>query len=635
MATATHSHFMPSTPDEMEAFLDQLTDDELREIYDNTQQLEERISTYGPQNDDELHEWIKHELHLDIPRTSVCEDHDAPFTFVADVFFERCDAALLMANRGGGKTFMVAIIHWLNSRFKPGCESLTFGAVQNQSNRAYSHLKKWIYDDDGEKKPIVVSSLMSETVLRNGSKIEVLGSTPEQVNGPHPHKAHADEIELMRDDTWKESRNMTVAGMTRDGRVILPQDIMTSTRKGPSGRMQELIDEIDEAVAEGYEPPRTFYKYCIKETAHERPNCQMVDAELREARLKELGEDPCSVCDCHLVRKGKWEDDSDNGKKGEPRLLSDVCGGDFFFSRGWQPPAEIKKQFRENDKDTFEVQQLCTKAELKFHYFGSYRDPHHAIRDFTPDPDNGPIFTSTDWGGTNPHSVHWYQLLTVEIEVAGWTMLPTGEYPQIRVKEGTIVCFDEIYKAEIGNDRLGDMVIAKENSYRQHIPGFRITERFADPQGKAARIDWKDKGLKCTWHITREFDEHIKAINSFVVDDDLFRIVGENCPQFRREVKGWRKDEETLKQIDVDNHAMSDFRYGITNIKKLRKKFFRNQNAQVPGSAGTGRAAPRVTVTTTNRRDDSPIGMRDKGDEYAVWRKGLGSPVSAFRDRRP
>ncbi len=423
---------------------------------------------------------------------------------------------------------------------------------------------------------------------------------------------------------------MTVAGKTRDGRTILPQDILTSTRKGPSGRMQELIDEIDEAIAEGYEPPRAFYKYCIKETASERPDCQMIDAETREARLTELGLDPCQRCDCHRVRKGKWDDGS---KKGKPRLLSDVCGGDFFYSRGWQPPSEIKKQFRENDKDTFEVQQLCSKAELKFHYFGSYKDAHHAIRNFEPDPENGPIFTSTDWGGTNPHSVHWYQLLTVEVEVDGWILLADETYPRVRLKEGTIVCFDEIYKAEIGNDALGELVIAKENRYRQQIPGFKVTERFADPQGKAARLDWKDMGLKCTWHITREFDEHIKAINSYVVDDDLFRIVGENCPQWRREVKGWRKDEETLKQIDEDNHAMSDFRYGVTNIKKLRKKYAKKINAQPPGSAGRGRSAPRVNVTTIRRNNDAPIGLREK-DDFANWRKGLGEPVSAFDRRR-
>lgn len=612
---------LPHTEDEWLEYLDQLDEDDLREIYEAEQELEHRLSTYGPQNDDELHEWLKFELGLDVPRNNVCAHHNAPFEFIADCFFQRTKAALLMANRGGGKTFMVAVLHWVNSRFKPGIESLTFGAVEKQSHRAYSHLKSWIYDENGNRKPEIVSSLMSDTTFRNGSKIEVLGSTPEQVNGPHPNIAHADEIELMREDTWKESRNMTVAGKTRDGRIILPQDILTSTRKGPSGRMQQLIDEIEEAINEGFDPPRDFYQYCIKETAAERANCQRVAPEIRKARLEELGEDPCSLCTCDKIRKGKW----DNGRD---RLLSDVCDGDFFRSRGWQPPEEVEKQFRENDRDTFEVQQLCAKPETKFHYFAEYNDAHYAIRNFIPDPENGPIFTSTDWGGTNPHSVHWYQLLTVEVEVDGWVMLPDGSYPKVRLKEGTVVCFDEIYKAEIGNERLGEMVQKREQDWSAYNAGlglgFRVRERFADPQGKAAKLDWRDMGLHTKWHTTREFDEHIKNIKSICIDDDLFRIVGDNCPKWRWEVKHWRKDEQTLNQIDEDNHAMSDFRYAIANIKKIRRKFRRTK--QLPAARTRPSRAPTVKVTTT-RRQQGPVGSRGR-DEFAEWRKSLGSPVS-------
>jgi hypothetical protein len=205
---------MATTPklpesEEMLALLGQMSDEELQQMLEAQLQLEERLNEEGPQNDDELHAWLKYELHIDIPRVAVCPGHDAPFQFLADLFFERIEAALGVANRGGAKTFLVAVLHWLNSRFKPGCESCTFGAIEAQSFRAYAHLRNWIYDEDGNLKPTIVSSLMRDTTFKNGSKIEVLGSTPDAVNGPHPQKAHADEIELMRDDTFRESRNMT------------------------------------------------------------------------------------------------------------------------------------------------------------------------------------------------------------------------------------------------------------------------------------------------------------------------------------------------------------------------------------------------------------------------------------------
>src|SRR5213596_3600741 len=98
----------PGDSEGMMALLASLSDDELREMFEASKQLEQRLAQYGPQTDDELHDWIKAEFGLDIPRVSVCEGHDAPFDFIADLYFERTDAALLMANRGGSKTFLVA-----------------------------------------------------------------------------------------------------------------------------------------------------------------------------------------------------------------------------------------------------------------------------------------------------------------------------------------------------------------------------------------------------------------------------------------------------------------------------------------------------------------------------------------------
>jgi len=168
---------IPSDTEGMLTLLEKLSDEELAEMLDAHTQLEARLREMGPQTDDELHEWLKFELGIDIPRTAVCEGHSAPFDFLADLYFERTEAALGVANRGGAKTFLVAVLHWLNSRFKPGCESCTFGATEAQSLRAYAHLKNWIYDDEKTRKsgkavlkPEITTSLMRETVIANGSR---------------------------------------------------------------------------------------------------------------------------------------------------------------------------------------------------------------------------------------------------------------------------------------------------------------------------------------------------------------------------------------------------------------------------------------------------------------------------------
>ena len=612
---------LPDTQEEMERILESFSENDLRDLFDTNQKLEEQLRLYGPSNDDELHSWIRGELGVNIPRVSVCPDHDAPFDFLADLYFERIDAALGVANRGGAKTFLVAVLHWLNSKFKPGCESCTFGAVEKQSYRAYGHLKSWIFDENGNRRADVVSSMMSETIFRNGSKVEVLGSTPEQVNGPHPQKAHADEIELMREDTWAESRNMTISGRVRDGRYIRPQDISTSTRKGPNGRVQTLINEITQAVREGYRPPRKLYMWCQKETAAERPECQKAPKEAREARLTELGRDPCELCDCHLIRKGEWDD-------GKPRLLSDVCDGDYFRSRGWQPPADLLKQFRENDRETYEAQVLCKKPEMRWHYMPTFSEDRNGIKEFVPDPENGPIFTSTDWGGTNPHSVHWYQLLRHEIEVISF-------YDEVvRLIEGSIIVFDEIYQAEIGNDALAALVKERELKWKRAFPQFRVFERFADPQGKAAKLDWKALGLRTVWHATREIEEQLKVIRT-IMDDDLLRVDVTRCPMWVKEAQAWRRNPSTGNELDENfNHAMSDWRYFAINVKKVRNKALNAMDTNLPNARPIPRgAAGQLTVRDSRRMKRGPVGFKGpKGqDKFDQWKRSLGEPVTRGR----
>ena len=114
-------------------------------------------------------------------------------------------------------------------------------------------------------------------------------------------------------ETWKESRNMTVSKILTDGRMVRPQDIATSTRKGPNGRVQELIDEITRAVREGFKPPRKLYIWCIKETAAEQADC--TDGQRLQAPDAAEGAGPQPPGDLLLpsVRKGEWDD-------GSPRL---------------------------------------------------------------------------------------------------------------------------------------------------------------------------------------------------------------------------------------------------------------------------------------------------------------------------
>jgi len=58
---------------------------------------------FKDQDKDGLWEYIHDNFGIAIPRKAVCPHHDAPFDFVADVFFQKVQNAIALANRTGGK----------------------------------------------------------------------------------------------------------------------------------------------------------------------------------------------------------------------------------------------------------------------------------------------------------------------------------------------------------------------------------------------------------------------------------------------------------------------------------------------------------------------------------------------------
>jgi hypothetical protein len=521
---------------------------------------------------------VKVNLGVDVPRVAVCPDHQAPFTFLADVYFERVGSALALANRGGAKTFIVAILHFVNSTYKPGCESLSFGATKGQGNRCYANINTWCYVRDtktGRKTDKVQEFIdgepkITETLWKTGSKVEVVAGTETAVNGPHPMKAHADEIELMDDGTWNESRGMAVAKqatgplpgfMDRFKGIIPPQDIVTSTRKSMRGRMQELLDEVAEDEKNGNIPQFTLYVWCIWETVAEVPSCRCIKKEIREARLRELGEDPSTLCPCNKVVKGRMKD-------GSQRSLDKVCQGKAFYARGWKPLVDFIMTFKRNTPGTWTLQHECREAIAEHNYIQDWDLATYGIRNYEPRPEYGRIYQGIDWGGTNPYCVLWFQYLTVD--VPGYD----NDYNPIFLQQGIYVLFKEIYVAGIDTAKLANMVRGVENSYRaQYGAHWKVHGRFMDPQGAGDRILFKRKGMSGAWPIkTRDKETMISTVQNLVIDD-RFCVDSDACPMFCEEVEVWQKNEKTGKELDNFNHSMAAWRYGISNAEVIEGKF--------------------------------------------------------------
>ena len=545
------------------------------------EQLKKSLPQRGPQTDDELHDWIKKNLDYDIPRASVCEDHSSPFQFLADLYFGRTQSAVAMANRGGSKTFVSALLHFLNSMFKPGYESLTVGAIEQQSKRCYENLqnilKKHAKVPNHAQHPDVMRSIESETTFKNGSKVEIVPGTVAAVNGPHPNGVHGDEIELMDPQVYQESRNMS---QSKNGWKSM--DWLTSTRKRAAGPMQKILDRIAEAEAQGLRPPFKLYVWCIFEAAKNVPNCQSANPDLEEG----------ARCGCDKIVNGKWED-------GTPRRFVDVCKGRLFRSQGFIETEDLYKTFMESDQDTWEAQQECSKPEVGGMVFKTWSKERYGIKWYEPKPEYGDVYTSTDWGTDNPAAVSWYQVLDRDLMVHGFNDVK-GKPTKLLVR-GTIVVFDEIYVAGKGNTELADLVIDRENAWADVYPEFRVKRRFADPSNLGARRDWAKhsrRRMPTQFYCTRDIKEQIKTCNHMLRNDEIAVDVI-RCKMFPLEADAYHYPEKKPGMVDdpelpVDdfNHIMSEFRYFCENWKYIRTR------TQAKG-------APKTSETKYQKR--SPI----------------------------
>jgi hypothetical protein len=576
---------------------------DLQNLAKSLTELKKQTARSGPQTDDELHAWILKNLKMDIPREAVCDDHQAPFSFIADLYFERVTSAVAMANRGGSKTASSAVLHLINSLFKPGCESLTVGAIEAQSKRAYESLKKFLVTQGGEgvyepkDHPEIVRTIESETRFKNGSLVEIVPGTISAVSGPHNQKVHADEQDQMPPDVWQQSRHISQSKtiINEDGSetVIKAQDWVTSTRQRPFGPMQKLVDEILEAKKNGHKPPWELYTWCVYETAKNQPNCMHARPDLP----------PEEQCGCDKIVKGKWED-------GSHRRFSDCCKGKLSRSRGFVDLDNIHKRFQSSDQEEWEAQQECSKPETGGMVFKTWDDDRYGVKWWSPDPALGPIIMGVDFGGgTTPAAVNWYQILA-EDTYAHPKNATRGDEPTKLLKAGTRVCFDEIYRAETGNIEIAELINEKEAGYKKQYPDWKVLHRFGDPANAAAIRDFRRLGLIVKFYCTRDILEQIKTCNA-VLRDDAFAVDLVSCIMFPQEAAAYHYpgkkpgfEYEQEKPVDDFNHTMSNFRYVMENLKLIEKRGSItgamprtggriHQTAKSPVKSGTARYMPR------------------------------------------
>lgn len=561
-----------------------------------------------PTTPDELHAYISRRYGIRIARVRVCEDHDTPFDYVCAGFFEWYPNVFGIGPRGGGKSYDQALLHDLNSHWKPGCESATFGAVEEQAKRVYAAFKTFLDRDEIAGEPRISETLYKPVGEMNyGSKVEVLGGTVAAVNGPHPQKAHSDEVEIMRADTWKESRNLASAKTTPDGRHIKAQNYATSTMKWKGGRVWQILEAFKAAKKKAIErysdreedrelvddlitKTTTFYVmvWCIFEVAEQVPNCR---AAPENAHLPEWepGLDRASCkCDCHEIVNSTIPDTMGDDGEPLPRTLESECQGRFYRSRGHRTRAEVIQLFLQNDVRTWRAQQLCRETETEGLYLPGFSRNRHGLARFALDIANGPIYSGTDWGFTDEAAVVWIQYLERAMEAIRY------DGKVIVLPRGARVAISEYTVARKTATELGQQAILREIKLANVLSISRVPvrRRWADLQGAGDRRDWTKMGLRTARYSTRNFDEHVKEWRGLVDADRFFVVVdddgftGMGCPVLCEQIEGWR-EEDGKESRALPQHVVSAGRYVVYGMHDV----YNDSGAQSPEQTEAVRAA--------------------------------------------
>jgi len=327
------------------------------------------LSHRCPRSPDELWYYVALFFGIKLSRNPVWPGSDAPFTFLAEAFFydfpevlekhklRRVRNALVIGSRKSGKTTLLAILHFLNSRFKAGCSTCHLGAIHIQGKRAYEYFKDFVSRDTNSQ--LISHSVQSYTLFKNKSRVEILSGTEKSVAGPTAQKLSVDEFDL-----WDLKTLETSFQILSPKEGVSSQIWLVSTRYSPFGLVNKFLER---ASARGF----TVYRWNEFDVA-----------------------EPCEACegeDCPLYA---WN----NPFSGEFELL---CGGRLLRSDGHRPKDDVIAQYLSSDPRTWATQRLLLAPSLGNLVYPEFDKAVHV----KPPPllvSDWQIEAGVDWGYQNP-----------------------------------------------------------------------------------------------------------------------------------------------------------------------------------------------------------------------------------------
>jgi hypothetical protein len=324
--------------------------------------LDEAACHVRPTTKDELRNYIRSFLDIDVPDRRICPDHRSPMDYLWHTFsgdspqaggrLTTADA-IVWANRGGGKTQTAAVATLLDAVFKPGCQIRILGGSGEQSLRMYEYLTTFL--QRGYQEDLAETLRKGKCRFVNRSAVEILKQSATSVRGTHVQKLRCDEVELFRPEVFAAAKFTTQSTDT-----IAAAMELISTMHRPYGLMQK------EVVAAG-EAGVPVFKWCVWET------------------IEPCVERTCSRCPL-------WGD----------------CQGRAKTAGGYLKIDDCIAQQRRSSRPGWESEMLCLRPSLENVVFSDF-DPDIHVRPLDHDP-GLPLYRSLDFGFVNPFVCLWIQV---------------------------------------------------------------------------------------------------------------------------------------------------------------------------------------------------------------------------------
>jgi len=324
----------------------------------------EALRRTRPAKRQDLKNYVKVFLGIDIPDKRICPEHNAPMDYLWHSFScdftraatvrERSSAdAVVWANRTGGKTELSAIATLLDCIFKPNCQVRILAGSGEQASRMYQYLTEFLRK--GFEQFIAGAIRKTKCRFANGSAVEVLTQSATSVRGQHVQKLRCDEVELFDEDVFAASKFTT-----HSTHSVTAAMEMISTMHRPYGLMQKIVTS-----APQFGTP--IFKWCIWEV------------------IEKCNDRNCSQCP-----------------------LAEDCRGKAKRACGYLKIDDCITQMRRASRAGWEAEMLCKKPSLENVVFAEF-DPAIHVKSVDYNPDF-PLYRSFDFGFVNPFVCLWIQV---------------------------------------------------------------------------------------------------------------------------------------------------------------------------------------------------------------------------------